>query len=116
MGRCGRGHVPIVARLEQRRKIRQRPLPGRHVDHRADEKSHHMMKKPVCLDREDQTARPIAPTSHSHDTAMIVVLRRRAEYRERAEAMLAFHHRRREIELVSIQPLAYRELPRPSKW
>jgi hypothetical protein len=75
-----------------------------------------MMKKPICLDLEDQTARPIAPTSHVHGTAVIVVRRRRAEDRERAEAMLAFHHLRREIELLSIQPLTYRELSRSSKW
>jgi hypothetical protein len=74
------------------------------------------MKKPIRFDLEDQTTGPLAPPRRLHATAMIVVSRRRSKHGEGAEAMLAFHHRCRAVELRAIQRLDYCQLARPSKW
>jgi hypothetical protein len=110
-----RRYTSIVIRLEQRGKVAEWPLPARHVDHCTDQESHHVMQKTICFDLEDQTAGPVAPASDVHDAPMIVVGWRGSQHRERAKAVIAFQHRRGEVERRSIQLVTHGQLARPPK-
>ena len=75
------------------------------VEHRPDEKSHHVMKESVGFDLEHQPARPISPARSSHATAVIVVRGRRTQNGKAPKAMLTLEVGGRGIQSAPIQGL-----------
>ena len=92
-------------RGEKPRQVAEGPSATRNVEHRSDEKTHHVMEESIGLDLEHVAARAIDPACFVDATAVIVVGRRRAEHREAPEAVLSHEMSSRRIQSASIQGL-----------
>jgi hypothetical protein len=86
--RCRRRRVGIVGRNEQPRDRTARTTSLSHLDHRSDEKTHHVMEKTVCCHFEHPTTIPLHPPGMLDEAAVVIVGWRRVSDRKRAEGVV----------------------------
>src|SRR5690606_21991739 len=87
----------------------------RGVNHRAHEKSHHVVQEAVRFDLEDETALALAPPGAEHRTAMMVVGARCAPDGKGTKAAVARKGDRVGFEHRTIERARQRPLPAPSE-
>jgi hypothetical protein len=76
------------------------------VEHRADQKANHVVKKPIGLNVEYEAAITLAPGRVGDNAAMIITFRCRSLDGERPEAVIALDQVRRRDKPPKIERLS----------
>ena len=86
-----------------------------HIEHGSDQKSDHVVKKPVGLDVENEAAFALAPSGMQNGAAVVVALGGGSLDRERAKAVLAFDGKSRGLQTVKRERFLPDQLVGPAK-
>lgn len=86
-----------------------------HIEHSADEKSDHVVKKPVSLDVEDEPALALAPRGAQNGAAVVVAVWRGSFDCEGAKAMAALDGKRSRLQAVKRERFLPDQLVGPAK-
>ena len=106
----GRRDAAVVRRAQQVDQVGQRTPTAGDVQHRSNEKSHHVMQESIGFDLEYQSATPVSPPGLLDVTPVMITGRRGSKHGEAAKAMIAGEVRGCGIQSRPLQGLLEREL------